>query len=71
MSENKKRWVVIHFPNGEFAGKMAIGIDGKYVMSSDMAKQTIDYTEKQYENNKSGSDGRANSEGAPEVQSVR
>lgn len=71
MNENKKRWVVIHFPNGEFTGKMTIGIDGKYVMSSDMAKQTIDYTEKQYEDNKLCSDWRTDSEGAPEVQSVR
>lgn len=71
MSENKKRWVVIHFPNGEFTGKMTIGIDGQYVMSSEMAKQTIDYTEKQYEDNKSSCAGRADSEGTPEVQSLR
>lgn len=71
MSENKKRWAVIHFPNGEFAGKMTIGIDGKYVMNAEMAKQVIDKTEKQYGNNKSSSDGRADSKGTPEVQSVR
>ena len=71
MSEKKKRWVVIHFPNGEFTGKMTIGIDGKYVMNAEMAKQIIDKTEKEYENNKSSSDGRADSEGTPEVQSVR
>ena len=46
MSENKKRWTVIHFPNGEFTGRMTLGIDGKYVMTDEMAKQMIDLTEK-------------------------
>ena len=71
MSENKKRWVVILFPNGEFTGKLTIGIDDKYIKNKEMAKQIIDKTEKEYENNKSSSDGRADSEGTPEVQSVR
>lgn len=66
MSENKKRWAVILFPNGEFTGKMTIGINGRYVMNAEMAKQIIDKTEKEYENNKSGSDGRADSEVIPE-----
>ena len=70
MSENKKRWAVIHFPNGEFTGKMTIGIDGRYVMNAEMAKQIIDKTEKEYKNNKSNSDGRTDSEEAPEVQGV-
>lgn len=71
MSENKKRWVVIHFPNGEFTGKMTIGIDGKYVVSADIAKQTIYYTEKQYEKNQIDSKGSAGTEGAPEVPDIR
>lgn len=70
MSEKKKRWAVVHFPNGEFAGKMTIGIDGKYVMNAEMAKQIIDKTEKQYDDNKSSCDGGADSEGTPKIQSV-
>ena len=49
MSENKKRWAVIHFPNGEFTGKMTIGIDGRYVMNAEMAKQIIDKTAKHFQ----------------------
>ena len=67
MSENKKRWTVIHFPNGEFIGRMTLGIDGKYVMTAEMAKQMIDYTEKQYEKNNIGCDGGTDSKGPPQV----
>lgn len=67
MSENKKRWVVIHFPNGEFTGRMTLGIDGKHVMTAEMAKQMIDYTEKQYEKNNIGCDGGTDSKGTPKV----
>ena len=67
MSENKKRWTVIHFPNGEFTGKMTLGIDGKYVMTAEMAKQMIDYTEKQYEKNNISCDGGTDSKGPPQV----
>ena len=62
---------MFYFSNCDFIVKMSICIDGKYVMNAEMANQIIDKTEKEYENNKSSSDGRADSERTPEVQSVR
>ena len=48
-------------------GRMTLGIDGKYVMTAEMAKQMIDYTEKQYEKNNISCDGGTDSKGPPQI----
>ena len=50
MSADKKRWVVIHFPEGPFKGSINLAIKGEYVVSAKAAKTIIDELDKPGEN---------------------
>ena len=42
MPEGKKEWVVIQFPQGPFAGKVNVAINGEWVVSAQTIKEIMD-----------------------------
>ena len=42
MPEEKKEWVVLQFPQGPFAGRVNVAINGEWVVSAQTIKEIMD-----------------------------
>ena len=42
MPEEKREWVVIQFPQGPFAGRVNVAINGEWVVSAQTIKEIMD-----------------------------
>lgn len=71
MNEERKNWVVIHFPNGPFQGSVNLAIAGKDVVSADAAKEMIDTLESAHNASTCNSNGCSCCKGETEVPKSR